>query len=248
MHQRHAVTMAPAGMGREWSIISVLAGSGTIVACLSAVLYSAVAAQLAVGAFFLFSAAGVMYFARMAGISGSFGWANSVTWARAAAAILLTGAFFDPAAFTDLRWFIVLCAGTALVLDGLDGFLARRLGRTSGFGARFDMETDAALILILSFFVWKTGHAGAWVLAIGLMRYGFVAAGMLWPALTQELPPRFRRKFVCVLQGVILIACLLPVTPPYLIAGAAGFALAALSLSFAADLFWLVRTAVDEYP
>ena len=41
---------------------------------------------------------------------------------------------------------------------------------TSGYGARFDMETDAAFILVLSILVWQHGKAGAWVLLCGLMR------------------------------------------------------------------------------
>ena len=39
------------------------------------------------------------------------------------------------------------------------------------------MEVDAALILILSILVWLHGKAGPWVIACGLMRYTFVAAG-----------------------------------------------------------------------
>ena len=38
--------------------------------------------------------------------------------------------------------------------------------RPSSFGARFDMETDAAFILILSVLVWQHGKAGAWVLGM----------------------------------------------------------------------------------
>src|SRR4051794_37106531 len=38
----------------------------------------------------------------------------------------------------------------ALVLDGVDGRVARRTGTVSAFGARFDMEVDAFLILVLS--------------------------------------------------------------------------------------------------
>ena len=40
-------------------------------------------------------------------------------------------------------------AGFALALDGVDGHLARRFDQVSDFGARFDMEVDAALILVL---------------------------------------------------------------------------------------------------
>ena len=67
----------------------------------------------------------------------------------------------------------------ALALDAVDGWVARRTGTVSALGARFDMEVDAFLILVLSGYVAPT--LGGWVLAIGLMRYAFVAAGWVLP-------------------------------------------------------------------
>jgi phosphatidylglycerophosphate synthase len=43
----------------------------------------------------------------------------------------------------------------------------------------------------------------AWVLAIGLMRYAFVAAGW-YCRLRGSLPPRYWRKVVAATQGVVL--------------------------------------------
>ena len=63
------------------------------------------------------------------------------------------------------------------LLDGVDGWLARRHRIASAFGARFDMEIDALLILALSVLAWRHEKAGAWVVASGLLRYAFVAAG-----------------------------------------------------------------------
>ena len=39
--------------------------------------------------------------------------------------------------------------------------------------------------------------SNAWVLACGLMRYAFVAAGLLAPPLRRPLPPSRRRQAVC---------------------------------------------------
>ena len=41
----------------------------------------------------------------------------------------------------------------------------------------------AALLLGLSALVWQSGKVGAWVLLIGGMRYLFVGASRIWPAL-----------------------------------------------------------------
>ena len=53
----------------------------------------------------------------------------------------------------------------ALLLDWVDGQVARRTHTESAFGARFDMEVDAFLILVLSVYVAST--TGWWVLIIG---------------------------------------------------------------------------------
>jgi phosphatidylglycerophosphate synthase len=131
------------------------------------------------------------------------------------------------------------------VLDGLDGWLARRSGQASRFGARFDMETDAGLILVLSILVWQHEKAGAWVLLCGLMRYGFVAAGWRLSWLAQPLPSTRRGKTVAVGQLLGLSVALAPIVPAPLSAIAAALALTALAWSFAIDIKWLSRQYRD---
>ena len=77
----------------------------------------------------------------------------------------------------------------AVALDGVDGWLARRSGLSSDFGARYDMETDALLILVLAVLAWRQEKAGAWIVLAGAMRYLFVAAGYIWTWMTAPLPP-----------------------------------------------------------
>ena len=101
-------------------------------------------------------------------------------------------------------------ASVAAALDGVDGWIARRTRTATAFGARFDMETDALLILVLSALVWKSGKTGPWVLASGLMRYAFVAAATIWPWMQEPLEPSRRRQEVCVVQVVALLVALLP--------------------------------------
>src|SRR5699024_6459898 len=103
---------------------------------------------------------------------------------RGAIACLLAGlVIVAPHAPTPVLWTATAAGFVALSLDGLDGLLARRRGEASRFGAGFDMETDALVILLLSILMYRLDRAGAWVLAIGLMRYAFVAAGWVWPRL-----------------------------------------------------------------
>jgi phosphatidylglycerophosphate synthase len=132
---------------------------------------------------------------------------------------------------------LVVLAALALALDGVDGLVARRTSSASALGARFDMEVDAFLLLVLS--VVAARGVGPWVLPIGLMRYVYVAAGALLPWLTAPLPPRFSRKVVAAVQGVVLVAAVSGLLPPTVAVVAVAAALAALCWSFGRDVAWL---------
>lgn len=183
-----------------------------------------------------------------------FGLANSVTLTRAALAALLWGVIaelaFGEMDFLDLRlrWVVVGIATAALLSDGVDGWAARRSGMASDFGAHFDMEVDAVFLLALSILVYATGEVGAWVIASGMLRYGFVLAGYVWPRLAAPLLPLWGRKAICVLQMVVLIVALAPVVPaaPAQLLCLGGLAL--LSYSFASDLIWLVTQRGTRAP
>jgi phosphatidylglycerophosphate synthase len=169
-----------------------------------------------------------------------FGGANVITTSRAAltgliGAIVLVSDGFRQPGNDALVWAAAAAAGLSLALDGVDGYIARRSGRASKFGARFDMEVDALLILFLSLAALVLGKAGAWVVLIGLMRYLFVAAQALVPALRGELGDCFRRKAICVVQGTALCLLMLPIVTPPLSTAIAAVALVLLAYSFGAD-------------
>jgi len=166
------------------------------------------------------------------------GSANHVTLLRLVLVAIVAGLIGEPRT-VRIEWLAVTATIVTVILDGLDGWLARRAGMTSRFGARFDMETDALLILILSILVWQHGKAGPWVLACGVMRYAFVACGWVLPWMAAPLRSSVRGKTVAVIQVVGLGAALSPLvrTPQSIVV--AGVTLAALVWSFAIDVAWL---------
>jgi phosphatidylglycerophosphate synthase len=142
---------------------------------------------------------------------------------------LLLGAAAVPA--------LVVLAAVALALDAVDGKVARRTGTASAVGARFDMEVDAFLILVLS--VHVAGIVGPWALAIGAMRYAFVAAGRVLPWLRGPVPPSYAAKTVAAVQGVVLVVAAARLLPePVTVALVAG-ALALLVWSFGRSVLLL---------
>jgi phosphatidylglycerophosphate synthase len=172
--------------------------------------------------------------------------ADWVTLARATLAVvvaaLIADSFDHPAPVTML----VSITALALVLDAVDGWVARRTKTAAMLGAHFDAEVDAFLILILSVYVARS--MGAWVLAIGGARYAFLAAGWRMPWMRKPLPPRYWRKVVAATQGVVLTIAAAHVLPLALTQAALVAALALLAESFGRDVMWLRSRRPAAFP
>jgi phosphatidylglycerophosphate synthase len=166
--------------------------------------------------------------------------ANHVTTARLVLAGLVAGLIGEPTR-PIVATAATVASAVAAILDGVDGWLARRTRFSSRFGARFDMEVDALMILALSILVWTHGKAGAWVLLSGLLRYLFVSIGWLLPWLRRPLPASRRRQTICVVQVVGLILAIAPVVPPPESTWVAAVVLVTLCCSFLVDVVWLGR-------
>jgi phosphatidylglycerophosphate synthase len=169
--------------------------------------------------------------------TGRLNLAGWVTLVRAtlavAVAALVAGSSDRHAPVTTL----VSLAALALMLDAIDGKVARRTRTAGTLGAHFDAEVDAFLILVLSIYVARS--AGAWVLAVGAARYAFLAAAWPLPWMRKPLPPRYWRKFVAATQGVVLTVAAADVLPAAVNRGGLVVALALLAESFIRDVWWL---------
>ncbi len=186
----------------------------------------------------LVTAAGLVHGLTLSG-SRALGAANRVTLTRATlvggVTALVADAFIGPANVVAIVGFAIV----ALVLDGVDGWVARRTGTVSAMGARFDMEVDAFLILVLSMYVARS--VGPWVLAIGAARYAVWAAGGLLRWMRTPVPPRYWRKPVAAIQGIVLTAAVAIPQPGVLINVAIVVAMVLLAESFGRDVAWQWR-------
>jgi phosphatidylglycerophosphate synthase len=167
------------------------------------------------------------------------GAANAVTLGRAVLVGGVTAIVLTSFSMNINVTMLVVIAGVALALDGVDGQVARRTRTTTKLGARFDMEIDAFLILVLS--VYAGDRFGWWTVALGAYRYLFVAASWVFPWLTAALPPRFSRKTVAAIQGVVLALVTPDLLPHAAALGALVIALGTLTWSFGRDVLWLHR-------
>ncbi len=165
----------------------------------------------------------------------ALGPANLVTLGRAA----LTGGVTALVAEHRPAVWVVVVASIALAMDFVDGQVARRTGTATRLGARFDMEIDAFLLLVLSGYVAMA--LGWWVVAIGAWRYLYLAAGHVLPRLRAPLPQRWFRKTVAAVQGVVLVVAASGLLPHPLTVTVVATALALLTASFVRDAAWQYR-------
>jgi phosphatidylglycerophosphate synthase len=148
--------------------------------------------------------------------------------------VVLTSLLALAPATTGGRWLQAGAIGLVFTLDGLDGYLARTLHASSLQGARFDMETDGYLVLVVCS-VHALAGMGAWVLIGGLLRYAYVLT--LWLFGRRGQPPRVRfARYAFALSLATLTLAL--VTRGASSALVAGLGTATLFHSFARSLVW----------
>lgn len=141
-------------------------------------------------------------------------------------------------------WLLAVLAGAALASDAVDGRVARGTGTAGPVGARIDMEADAALLMVLS--VLAAATIGPWVLAIGAMRYAYVAASWVRPALRRPLTPSDLRRGIGAMQGIALLTAVVPVIPDVVAAALCALALGLLVWSFGRDVIRQEREGAAE--
>jgi phosphatidylglycerophosphate synthase len=170
--------------------------------------------------------------------------ANRVTLARATLIAAITALVAQARFDTAPRSLLLGLTAVALALDGVDGRVARRTRSITALGAAFDMEADAYLILVLSWYV--AAQVGWWVLAIGLARYLMLATRAVVPWLSGAVPTRLWAKVVAAVQGIVLTVVAADLLPGPVETAALLVALALLAESFGREavVLWQQRRTV----
>lgn len=159
---------------------------------------------------------------------GRFGVANAITALRLGLVVALsTRRGLGPPGSL-----LVLCS---FALDGLDGAVARHRGDDSAFGAEFDMETDALLVLVAGLVLALRGTLGAFIVVPGLLRYAYAAAVALAPSHGEEPRSRLGRTAFSVMVTSLAVSLwpLEPLSKPLAI-----FATALIVVSFGRSAYF----------
>jgi phosphatidylglycerophosphate synthase len=163
-----------------------------------------------------------------AAVPQPFGPANAVTTLRLLLVAMLAGA---PVA----HWALAVGACVAFALDGLDGWVARRFRAETDFGALYDMEVDAFLVLALTLRLASSGEVGSWVLVAGLWRYAYVLLLDAMPARFGEAPRSSLARWFFLGLVVCLTGAL--VAPPTAAVALAAVGTFIVSVSFGRSLY-----------
>jgi phosphatidylglycerophosphate synthase len=156
--------------------------------------------------------------------SGALALANVLTLVRLALVVALPVVVFP---HLERTWVAAFVLGL-LVLDGVDGRVARARGEGTPLGASLDMETDALTVMVLTLLLWTRCDVGPWVLVAGLWRYAFGLVAVFAPAIGDTPPSRLYR-FLCGVLLVTLAAAFLPWEPLPVASAAAGTAVVSFS-------------------
>jgi CDP-diacylglycerol--glycerol-3-phosphate 3-phosphatidyltransferase len=118
------------------------------------------------------------------------------------------------------RWVPVLFYGTGVLLDRLDGVVARTLGRRTVLGERLDLAFDTLGFLVAPLVGVVWGQLPVWYLSISAARYLFRLG--CWTRRRRghpvgELPESRVRRPLAALQMVVVTVALLPVAPATLV-------------------------------
>lgn len=144
----------------------------------------------------------------------NLGWANSLSLLRGGLIALTGGFLLQPTLAPFIAWLPGCIYGLAALLDRIDGFVARRTGRTSLLGSELDTLFDALGLLIAPLLAVQYGKIHWSFLAVSLAYYLFVF-GLYWREKHRRpvyplLPSQLRRAFAGFQMGFIALVLLPP--------------------------------------
>jgi len=162
-----------------------------------------------------------------------YGPGNWVTFLR------LIGLIYLLTFYNDLDSFSIgTLASAIIILDAVDGFVARKTNTVSEFGAWFDMETDAFYVALMGVILYQLGLVGYWILIPGFLKYVYSLGIWLFNVSEKQETSSKIGKYIA---GFMFISLVLPFFIPKDIATIILiFATIGIVFSFGRSTFFLI--------
>jgi len=165
------------------------------------------------------------------------GAANLITTIRGGLYSVVAGFVVVPAS-TDLIWVPALCYGAGVVLDKLDGAVARTVGEETPLETRLDMAFDTFGFVAAPLVAVLWGQLPVWYLSLSAARYVFLG-GLHWRRRrgypVYDLPDSNIGKYLAGVQMVFVTTALVPAVPTSFVWTLAPFILTPSLTVFARD-------------
>ena len=110
---------------------------------------------------------------------------TSLTWLRIVLIPVFVGVYYLPAAWLSMpmkNWLAMTVFALAAITDWADGYLARKLGQTSAFGAFLDPVADKLMVAAALIVLVQLDRADAWLAIIIIGREIAISALREWMA------------------------------------------------------------------
>lgn len=132
-----------------------------------------------------------------------YGYAN---WVSILRLLIIIAAFSLQSFLSDLYLFVAFLS--AIILDGVDGFLARKFHHETRQGAILDMEIDALMVFLMASIHIINSRIPFWILLPAGFRYVYAWLLFLCPLNTEkEFLPKIVRATIAV---IFFLALLVP--------------------------------------
>jgi len=166
-----------------------------------------------------------------------FGLANTLTLVRGGLYAVVAGFVVVPAT-TTLAWVPALCYGVGVVLDKVDGVVARSVGEETDLGRRLDMAADSFGFVAAPLVAVLWGQLPVWYLAISAARYVYLG-GIRYRRRrgrpVYDRPDSDLGKYLAGVQMAFITVALVPAAPTGLVFAVAPAVLAPSLAVFARD-------------
>jgi phosphatidylglycerophosphate synthase len=175
----------------------------------------------------------------------ALGAATRITLLRGLLVSVVGGFVLLPPAHGLHGWLVALAYTAACVLDGVDGAVARRHRQLTRLGARLDVATDVAGLLVAPLVAIKAGRLPPWYLLLAVAYPALQLALAVRqrrgrPVHRERLRPDPRARFFAGVQMVVVCHALYPVLPAWLLWPAATAAMLPTLALFAGE--WRLAT------
>lgn len=174
----------------------------------------------------------------------SFGLATAITVGRGLLLAIVAGFLFVPRPTGAIAWIPGLTYGSAVGLDFLDGFVARRRNRSTRLGAILDCRFDTLGLFVAPLLAVQYGQLPVWYLSVAVAKpvcVGALSVRSLRGRPTKALPENESNRRLAGLQMLVVSLALLPVVEPPLGTVLATAAMLPFLLQFGRD--WRTATA-----